>query len=132
MGRKVTDGKAFNVTIPGSNVVADGELVRVGGLNGCVVGSVAAADTERTRAAEAAHDFVHEIHVPSGVNPAAGTFLFWSTPGSYQYGPSHLRTTPASAGDAPCFFVTASRVADVDGNYVLRGRVLNGVGGWAS
>lgn len=134
MGRKVSDGKAFDLTVPDGTAVADGELIRAGGLNGCIVGEVAqTADANgRTRSAEAAHDFIHEIHVPSGLNPAVGDVLFWAAPGSFQYGPTNLQAAAATAGDSPCFFVTKTRVADNDGNYVIRGRVLNGVHGWAS
>lgn len=123
--RKVSDGKSFNLTIPAyGSTVADGELVRVGGLNGCIVGEVTTAEVNRQKACEAAHDFIHSITVPAALNPAVGTFLYWALPGSFQYGPVDLVATPATAGDPPCFFVTGAKA-----NGMIRGRVLNGVDG---
>lgn len=125
MGRKVSDGKAWNVTIPAESYdVLDGELVRVSGVNGCTVGEVLQTDTDRTLAIECAHDFIHSIHLPSAVNPAAGDFLYWATPSAFQYGPTHLQATK---NGAPAFFVMESRTSDGAGGYVVRGRVLNGV-----
>lgn len=125
MGRKVSDGMAINLTMPAyAGTIADGELVRVGKINGCIVGEVTETEVNRQKACEAAHDFIHEIAVPSGVNPAVGTWLYWATPASFQYGPVHLQATAATAGDAPCFFVTGAKA-----NGYIRGRVLNGVTG---
>jgi hypothetical protein len=129
MGRKVSDGGAVNLTVPGGDAVSDGELYRIGGINGFAIGDVVTTDTDRTKAFDINPSFIYSIHVPSGVNPAAGALLYWATPGSFQAGPTNLQTTPATQGDFPCFFVTQARSADPDGGYVLRGRVLNGVTG---
>lgn len=127
IGRKVSDGKAFNLTVPAGDVVADGELYRIGGINGFAVGDVAADDTDRTRAFEASTEFVHSIHVPAAVNPAVGAVLYWAAPAAaFQDGQVNLQAAPAAAGDSPCFWVTEARSSDPDGGYVLRGRVLNG------
>lgn len=132
MGRKVSDGKAFNLAVPAGQVVEDGELYRIGGLNGVAVGEVGASDTARTLAFEADPPAIYSIHVPTAVNPAVGKFLFWAAPASFQSGPTNLQTYPAATGDAPCFFVTEARSLDTTGAaYVLRGRVLNGAGYWS-
>lgn len=132
MGRKVTDGKAVNLTVPDTKAVADGELYRIGGINGFATGEVAADDTARTLAFETDTNAIWSIHVPSGVNPAAGALLYWTDPSAFQDGPTKLAAAAATAGDAPCFFVTQARSSDPDGGYVLRGRVLNGVTGDAT
>lgn len=129
MGRKVSDGKAFNRTVPGGHAVSDYELYRIGGINGLAIGAVAVGDTVRTLAFEADPSAVYSIHVPAGVNPAEGDYLYWADPTTFQDGAVNLRVTPAHVGDAPCFWVTQARSADPDGGYVLRGRCLNGVTG---
>lgn len=129
MGRRKTDGLAINMTVPDATAVADYELYRIGGINGLAITDVAADDVERTIAFETDTNAIYSIHAPSGVNPAAGALLYWTTPGSFQDCSLHLRTTPATQGDSPCFFVTKARSADPDGGFVLEGRVLNGVTG---
>jgi len=131
VGRKVSDGKAFNLTVPAGKAVSDYELYRISGINGVAIGEVAVADTARTLAFEADPAAVYSIHIPSGVNPAPGDVLYWAAPSTnFQDGAVNLQTTPGSGhgGAQPCFFVTESRSQDPDGNYVLRGRVLNGTG----
>lgn len=132
MGRKASDGKSQYRTVPGGSAVVDNELYRIDGWNGLSIGSVATGDTDRTIEFEADVNAVYEFHVPSGVNPAAGDFLYWNDPTTFQYGLSHLRTTPIGLGEAPAVFVTKARVADVDGAYVIQGRILNGVTGVGS
>lgn len=126
MGRKVSDGKAFNLAVPAGDAVVDGELYRIGNINGFAVGDVAVADTDRTRAFEASTEFIHSIHVPAALNPAVGAVLYWAVPAAFQDGQVNLQAAPAAAGDSPCFWVTEARSADPDGGFVLRGRVLNG------
>lgn len=135
MGRKLTDGKALDRTIPDGQAVDDYELVRIDGVNGLVVNSCSATDVERLRALETDVNATYRIHVPSGVNPSPGDFLYWTAndDSTFQYGPSHLRTTPVALGQPPCFWVTEARAHDLGGtNYVLSGRVLNGVTGTGS
>lgn len=129
MGRKVSDGKAFNLTVPEGKAVADYELYRIDGVNGLAIGVVTVADTERTKAFEADTNAVYSIHVPAGVNPDPGDYLYWDDPTDFQSGLLDLLAAPSAVGDAPCFWVTASRSSDGAGGYVLRGRVLNGVTG---
>jgi hypothetical protein len=127
MGKKVSDGKTVNLTVPNGDATESYELYRINGINGICVTPVGASDTQRTVAFEVENNFIYEIHVPAGVNPAVGTDLYWSTPGSFQDGSQHLRTTPATQGDFPCFFVTKARQLDSGGvDYVIQGRLLNG------
>lgn len=119
MGRKVSDGKAFNLTVPGGEAVLDGELYRIDGLNGFAIGAVEVTDTDRTLAFESDTNAIHSINVPEGVDPAVGDVLYWTDASAFQSGPDDL--VEAGSGP-PCFFVTGAKV-----NGVVRGRVLNGV-----
>ena len=132
IGRKLSDGKAINLTVPDSEVVLDYELYRIDGVNGLAVGAVASTDTDRTLAFECDTNAIYRIHVPTAVNPSAGDLLYWDDPSSFQSGPDDLLAAASAGGDAPCFWVTEARASDGDGGYVLSGRVLNGVTGDAT
>lgn len=128
MGRKLSDGKAVNLTVPDGEAVLDYELYRIG-VNGVSVGAVATGDTARTLAFEIDTNFIYRIHVPTGVNPGVDDLLYWDDPTSFQSGPDDLVAAPTSYGDRPCFWVTEVRTSDGAGGYVLSGRVLNAVTG---
>lgn len=130
MGRKVTDGKAINRTVPAGKAVVDGELYRIGGVNGLSIGVVAVGDTARTLAFECDTNAIYSIHLPDAVNPARGDFLYWADPTlTFQDGAVDLLAAPHVWNQAPCFWVTEVRSADPDGGYVVRGRIINGVPG---
>lgn len=127
MGQKISDGKAFNLTVPGGSAVIDNELYRIGGINGLSIGAVATSDTARTLAFEADPAAVYSVYIPDALSPVAGAFLYWNDPTAFQYGRTNLKATPQHDGDIPCFFVTKAKNA---ANYV-QGRILNGVTGAA-
>lgn len=130
MGQKISDGKAFNLTVPSNKVINDYDLYRVTGINGVAVGSLLATDVARTLAFEADPPAVYSVKCPSGISPAPGDLLYWATNDdtTYQDGALNLQTTPAANDDGPCFFVTKAKNAN---NYV-QGRVLNGGTGVAT
>lgn len=134
MGRKVSDGKSFDLTVPGGHATADMELYRIAGKNGICIGVVAVADVERTKSFEADPPAIYSVHCPSGVNPNPGDFLYWATNDGTTFQDCHtnLAATPNGLGEPPCFWVTAARSSDGAGGYVVRGRVLNGVTGVGS
>lgn len=129
MGQRISDGKAFNGTVPSGQVINDYDLYRVSGKNGCAVGSKDATQLDRTLAFEMDTNAIYSIKVPSALNPAVGRCLFWADPTqAFQRGDTHLTgVEPVASGDAPCFWVTGAKNA---AGYV-QGRVLNGAAGTA-
>lgn len=122
MGYKITDGKAINVTAPGATPLVDGELYRINGWTGCVVGAVDASQLDRTRAMEVSAEFIHCFKIPA-ITPAVGDVLYWATSAraTFQKGDTHLQTTPATAGDPPACKVLRAK----DGNGYIYARVIN-------
>lgn len=119
-GRKVSDGKAFNLTVPAEEEVVDGELYRIDGLNGFAIGEVGAEDTARTLAFEADTNAVWAINLPNGLDPSPGDILYWDDPTDFQYGAEDLVDTP---GGPPACLVVAAATSDT----LVRVRVINGV-----
>jgi hypothetical protein len=123
MGRKVSDGKAFNAAAPAGQVINDLDLYRIGGWNGVAIGAKDASQTDRTLAFEADPAAIYEIKVAAGNAPAVGDFMYWTTNDSttFQRGDTHLVAAAAAAnGQQPCFQVTATKNA---AGYI-QGRVM--------
>lgn len=112
MGRKVSDGKAFNAAAPSGQVINDYDLYRIGGWNGAAIGAKDATQTDRTLAFEADSDAIYSILVPAGLAPAVGDKLYWATNDSttFQRGDTNLAATGA-AGQFPCFHVLKTKNA---------------------
>ena len=125
MGRKVSDGKAFDAASPGAEVIVDYDLYRIGGWNGCAVGSKLAADTDRMQAFECDTAAIYSIEVPAALNPAVGAYLWWTVNDAttFQRGDTDLLAAdPAAAGvsNEPCFKVLVAKNAAG----CVQGRVL--------
>lgn len=123
MGRKVSDGKAFNAASPSGQVINDFDYYRIGGWNGAAVGAKDAVQTDRMQAFECDPAAVYEILVPAGLAPAVGDELFWTTNDvtTFQRADTHLVAKAASAnGQLPCFIVTKAKNA---AGYI-RGRII--------
>jgi hypothetical protein len=112
MGRKVSDGKATNVTFPAGQVINDYDLYRVGGWNIAAIGALDATETDRTRAGECDPAAVYSVKLPAGLNPAAGDKLYWATNDSatFQRGDTNLAAAGA-AGQLPCAHVLKTKNA---------------------
>jgi hypothetical protein len=127
MGRKVSDGKAFNAASPSGQVINDYDLYRIGGWNGCAVVAKDAVQTDRMQAFECDPAAIYSIKVPAALAPAAGDKLFWATNDvtTFQRGDTNLIAKAAAAnGQLPCFFVMKTKNA---AGYV-QGRVLQSPG----
>lgn len=123
MGRKVSDGKAFNAAAPAGQVINDLDLYRIAGWNGVAIGAKDAAQVDRTLAFEADPAAIYEIKVAAGNAPVAGDFLYWATNDAttFQRGDTNLVAQAASAnGQQPCFHVTVAKNA---AGYI-QGRIL--------
>src|SRR3954471_20453485 len=103
MGRKVTDGKAFNATAPAAQVINDGDLYRIAGWNGIAIGAKDGTQTDRTLALEMDPAAIYSILVPAGITPVVGGYLYWATNDAttFQRGDTNLALTGA-AGQRPC------------------------------
>jgi hypothetical protein len=125
MGRKVSDGKAFDAVAPAGQVINDYDLFRIGGWNGCAVGAKDAAQADRTMSFECDPAAIYSIKVPGAINPAAGAKLWWTTNDNvtFQRGDTHLvAADPAAAGSItePCFKVLVAKNAAGE----VQGRIL--------
>lgn len=124
MGQKISDGKAFDAAAPGSTVINDGDLYRIGKWNGVAVGGKDATQADRTMSFEMDPAAIYSIKLPA-ITPAVGDFLYWANPAIFQKGDTHLQATPHVDGDSPAFEVIATKNA---AGYA-QGRVINGGGG---
>jgi hypothetical protein len=125
VGQKISDGKAFDATAPGSEVINDYDLYRIASWNGAAIGAKDAVQADRTLAFECDTNAIYSIKIPGAINPAVGVFLYWANPAIFQRGDTHLQLTPATAGDPPAFFTQSTKNA---AGYI-QGRILNGVTG---
>ena len=122
MGRKVSDGKAFDAASPAGQIIYDYDLYRIDGWNGVAVGAKTAAQTDRTQAFECDPAAIYSVKVPS-IDPDVGEYLFWATndKATFQRGDTHLvMAATAKAGQEPCFLVSATKNAKDE----VQGRVL--------
>lgn len=102
MGRKVTDGKAFDATAPSAQVINDYDLYRIAGWNGVAIGAKDATQLDRTLAFEADPAAIYSVLLPAGITPVVGSLLYWATNDNttFQRGDTNLALTGA-AGQLP-------------------------------
>lgn len=114
MGRKVSDGKAFDVVMPTGQVINDYDLYRVGGVNGVAIGTNDGVAI-KAMSVEADVNAVYSVKVPAGIAPVPGDFGYWATNDSttFQRGDTNLTLQAASAnGQSPCvIFLTSKNAA---------------------
>lgn len=112
MGRRVSDGKAFDATAPAGEVINDYDLYRIGGWNGAAVNALDADEVDRTQSYECDPAAIYSIKVPAALNPAAGDKLYWTTndDSTFQRGDTDLAAAGA-AGQLPCFHVLKTKNA---------------------
>lgn len=112
MGRKVTDGKAFDAAAPSGQVINDYDLYRIGGWNGCAIGAKDSTQTDRTLSFEMDANAIYQVLLPSGINPAVGQLLYWATNDNttFQRGDTNLAVSGA-AGQLPCAKVIKAKNA---------------------
>jgi hypothetical protein len=120
MGRKVSDGKAFDAVAPAGQVINDGDLFRIGGWNGSAIGQKDGVQADRAMSFEDDTDAIYSILVPVALAPAVGALLYWTANDitTFQRGDTHL-VAAGAAGQLPCFKVLVAKNA---ANYV-QGRI---------
>lgn len=120
MGQLKHDGRATQggYTAPGGQAITFGDLYRLNGWNHIALSNIGSADTVRSYGGEIAPDRVWYVKLPSGVNPAVGDYLYWTTGTGFKRGDTDLTAT-----------VTGSPVAKVEeaknANGYAAVRVLN-------
>jgi hypothetical protein len=77
MGRKITDGKAVDVTAPSSTLITKGELYRIDNFTGFAMDTIEATDTERGVALEVTES-LWRVLVPAGTCGTRGLYVKWS------------------------------------------------------
>jgi hypothetical protein len=99
VGRKVTDGKAVDVTAPGSTHIETGEVYRIDGWTGFSMDDIAADEVDRGMALECTES-VWSVKTPSGTAATRGAYLQWATGTGFRAGPTQLEDVaiPAAGG----------------------------------
>lgn len=94
MGQLKHDGRATQggFTFP-AGVINYGDLYRLNGWNGIAMKTIAAADTVRTADMEIAPDRVWYVLFPAALNPAVGTFVYWTAGAGFKRGDTDLTAT---------------------------------------
>ena len=112
MGRKVSDGKAFDAVAPSAQVINDGDLYRIAGWNGSAIGQKDGVQTDRAMSFEMDTAAIYSILVPAGVSPAVGAPLFWATNDgtTFQRGDTNLAVSGGTS-QQPCFRVLVAKNA---------------------
>lgn len=128
MGRKVSDGKAFDATAPTSQVINDYDLYRIGGWNGVAIGAKDATQTDRAMSFEMDPAAIYSILIPSALNPAVGAELYWAVNDNttFQRGDTDLLAAPPTAAATtitPCFKVSRTKNAANE----VQGRIMQSV-----
>lgn len=101
MGQFKHDGKATQggMTFP-AGTITYGDLYRLNGWNGIALKSIASGDTVRTADMEISSERVWYIDLPAGVNPAVGTYLYWTAGAGFKRGDTDLTVTPTGTAVA--------------------------------
>lgn len=97
MGHLIGDRKAENISFPAGEPGDHGDLFRVNGFTGFLINDVEVSDVDRGRALETAVNRCWKVKVPTGLNPAVGDHLDWSTGTGFKRGDADLEA--AGAGD---------------------------------
>lgn len=137
MGHKLSDGKAEQVAVPNGEEVHDGDLYRIGGINGFAIVSgigrtdatIETDDPDRSLTLETDTNAVWKVKVPASVvsaDPDPGDLLYWDDDtATFQDSAVDLLATPGAGTDAPCALV----IRKVNTAGYVGVRVLNGVTG---
>lgn len=101
MGHKVSNGRAEDVVVPSGEAVLDGDLYRIGLVNGFAIGDVATTDTDRKLALETDEHAWWKVKLPDALDPDVGDLLYWDDPTAFQYSGDDLAAT-GGGGELPC------------------------------
>lgn len=98
MGQFEKEGKAIQVTWPGSEIINFGDLYRVDGWNGVALEDFTAAETPRVSAMEVACERHWYIKTAAGIGDGArGDFLYWTAGAGFKRGDNALTETPTGS-----------------------------------
>lgn len=120
MGQLKTDGKATQggYAAPGGQVITFGDLYRLNGWNHIALTNIGASDTVRSYGGEISAERIWYVKFPAALNPAVGTYVYWTAGAGFKRGDTDLTAT-----------VTGSPVAIVEEAKNAQGyaavRVLN-------
>ena len=104
MGRKVTDGRAIDVTAP-AGTVEKGELYRIDGWTGFALDQIDPTETDRGLALEVCES-LWRVKVPAATAAARGDFLGWTAGAGFKTGATDLVAIAAPAdGSTPVLAV---------------------------
>lgn len=90
MGQFEKEGKAIQVTWPGSEIINFGDLYRVDGWNGVALEDFTASETPRVSAMEVATERHWYIKTPAAVGTTRGVHLYWTAGAGFKRGDTAL------------------------------------------
>lgn len=112
MGNRISDGKAPAFPFPSGQVINDFDLYRVNGWTGAVIGNIDGTQTDRTRAMEMDTNAIYSVLLPSGLTPAVGDYLSWTTGSGFKRGDTHLVAAATAGSVGPvCKVLVAKNAA---------------------
>lgn len=123
MGQLKHDGRATQggFAAPAAQAITFGDLFRINAWTGIALKTIGAADTLRTLDLEISSERIWYVKCPAAINPALGSFVYWTAGAGFKRGDTDLVAAPATAGDAP-----VGKVEEVkDANGYIGIRVLN-------
>lgn len=89
MGRKVTDGRAIDVSAPAATLIEKGELYRIDGWTGFALDQIDATEVDKAFALEVCES-LWRVKVPAATAAARGDFLGWTTGAGFKKGSTDL------------------------------------------
>lgn len=95
MGQLKGDGKATTgavFTAP-AGVINFGDLYRLNGWNHIALQKIASGDTVRSYGGEISSERIWYVLFPAGLNPAVGTYLYWTAGAGFKRGDTDLTAT---------------------------------------
>lgn len=110
MGQLKHDGKATQggVTWP-AGVITFGDMYRLNGWNGIALASIASGDTARVAGMEYSSERIWYVKFPGALNPAVGTYVYWTTGAGFKRGDTDLS---ASVVGSPVAIVEEAKNAN--------------------
>lgn len=100
MGHLIGDKKAVDVTVP-AGTYSHGDLYRISGFTGFLINDVTSGATDRNRSLEIAVNRAWKIKLPSGITPAVGDHLDWSSGAGTKRGDTDLVIAAAAQTGPP-------------------------------
>ena len=102
MGQLKSDGRATlgGYTAPAGQAINFGDLYRLNGWNHIALATIGSSDTVRSYGGEIAPDRIWYVLLPSGVNPAVGDMLYWTSGTGFKRGDTDITAT--ATGVACC------------------------------